>query len=79
VAEHYQNAVAAPDAAPPETVRQAVGAIAQFGETQPLLAAVLFQDPERGLPVARRQQVEIVERPVKALQARPLEAAEAAS
>ncbi len=75
IAEHQQDAVAAPDPERPQMVRDPVRPLGYLGKAQPLLAAALVDDPQREAVIALRHRVEIVERPVEPVEHRPAEIA----
>ena len=75
VAQHQQDAVAPPHALGAQEVGDAVRALGELGERQPLLASVLAHHPQRRPLVALRMHVEPVERPVELVELRPFKAA----
>ncbi len=75
IAQHQQDALAAPHAQPAEVVGQPVGAPAELGEGELRFLASLIDDPQRDPRLSLGQPVEIVEGPVEFLQQRPAEPA----
>ena len=75
IAEHQQDAVAAADAEAAQRIGDAVRALAQLGEGELGLARILVDQPQRRLPIAARHRIEIIERPVEAVELRPAEIA----
>ena len=73
VAENQQDAVSAPDAVGTQKVRNLRRALRHLPERALQLAAVLVDDPEGGRIVVLPQRIEVVERPVEAIELRPLE------
>src|SRR5690242_13079523 len=56
-------------------IGDAIGPLDEFGEAHLHLAAALVDKPQCRLPVAARERVEMVERPIEALEFRPAELA----
>ena len=71
VVEHDHDVAAARHAGPPQEVRDLVGAAAQQIVGVDLLAAVLLDDPQRGIVVAAGQRIEPVDGEVEVLEPRP--------
>jgi hypothetical protein len=73
IAQHQQDALAAPDAEAPQVIGDLVRAPAEIGEGEPALGPGVIDDPKRGSVLAILDPIEIVERPVEPRQARPAE------
>ena len=65
IAQHQQDALAAPDAEAPQVIGDLVRAPAEIGEGEPALGPGFIDDPERGSVLAVLDPIEIVERPVE--------------
>ena len=76
VAEHQHQAVAPSCAEVAQEVGDAIRCRRQFRERADRLGAVLFDDVQGGTIVAGGDRIEVVERPVEVLLARPLELAD---
>ena len=76
VAEHHQQAVAAPHAEAAQVVGDLRRALRQLAERALQLAAVVADDPQRGGLVVARDRVEVIERPVELAQHGPAELAD---
>ena len=75
IAEHEQNTVAAAHAESAQRVGDAVRTFAQLRKGELGLARILVGEPQRRALVATCHAVEIIERPVEAVELRPLEIA----
>ncbi len=73
VAEHDEDAVAAPHAAFTQEVGDPVRPFAHRGEGQPRVAAVLVDHPQRETIVALREGIEIIKRPIETIELWPAE------
>ena len=73
VGQHDHEAVAAADAMLAQEVGHLVGAARHLLEAQLQFRAAVVQDPERGLLVALRIGIEVIQRPVEPGELRPAE------
>ncbi len=75
IAQHQQQPVAAADAEPAKIVGDAVRPLAERGKGNLRLTAALIDDPQRRPLVTARDPIEMVERPVEAIEHGPAETA----
>ncbi len=73
VGHHHQDAVATRDAKTPQEIGDLIRALRHLLERITLVGAVFIDDPQRRIGIVPGQGIEIIQRPVKTIENRPLE------